>query len=188
MDDSEEERSFFLHSGVLQTGDREGPRRIFGLGDAQHARILATFEIARRYSAARTPLAVDPGAIRVRRDLKAEAFSRIPADRKVGDREWLAFVPVYRALGARRRVGGFCLVESGVRTHVNTDATEIFARVLALRPEGIFLFHNHPSGDPTPSSPDYDLTQKVRVLAAQFRIELFGHGIVTAAPTPGWIT
>ena len=76
--------------------------------------------------------------------------------------------------------GAFLHVERGVRTHVNVDPAELFARILALRPEGFFLFHNHPSGNPAPSETDQLLTIKVMRLSQQLGLRLLGHGVVSS--------
>jgi DNA repair protein RadC len=67
-----------------------------------------------------------------------------------------------------------------VRTHVNIEPIELFARVLALRPHGFILIHNHPSGDLTPSLPDQEITDRVAQLARPFGIKMLGHWIVSA--------
>jgi DNA repair protein RadC len=67
-----------------------------------------------------------------------------------------------------------------VRTHVNVEPSELFARVLALRPRGFFLFHNHPSGTLSASGPDLHLTQRVKSTAQQLGLDFLGHWIVTA--------
>jgi DNA repair protein RadC len=89
-------------------------------------------------------------------------------------REWLGFVPYYRST----ELGDLCVVERGVRTHVNIDPAELFARLLALRPLGYFLVHNHPSGNTTPSEQDFELTRRVGQLSKQLGIHQLGHWIV----------
>ena len=79
------------------------------------------------------------------------SVERISASLRRECQEWLGFVPVHRG----GELGHFCLVERGVRTHVNIEPAELFARILALRPVGFYLFHNHPSGDLTPSEEDF---------------------------------
>jgi DNA repair protein RadC len=79
------------------------------------------------------------------------------------------------------------MVEKGARTHVNLDPAELFARILALRPRGVFLFHNHPSGILTPSQEDLDLTHTIREISEKFGIQLLGHWIVSAQ-SEHWIT
>ncbi len=172
-----EEAAFFL---ALESSSLDS---IPGLGPAGKARLLAVFELARRYGNYRDQtqgveqadkLRLVPGA----RDLAGEALARSPAIERSHSREWLGFVPVAR--GSRSLVGALCVVERGVRTHVNVDPAELFARVLALRPRGFILFHNHPSGDLSPSEEDLDLTRRVARVGAQLGIRLLGHWIVTA--------
>ncbi|MBN9559193.1 MAG: hypothetical protein J0H14_00495 [Alphaproteobacteria bacterium] len=40
------------------------------------------------------------------------------------------------------------------------------------------LVHNHPSGDPTPSNDDIDMTQEVKIAAQALSIVLHDHLIV----------
>ena len=172
LDPEEEVRAFFTAMESTGTAPLAG---IPGLGDAGRARLLAAFELGRRNAGMRLPprkgrsagLAGDP---------RRAALSKIPPALRSGSHEWLGFVPLHRG-GA---IGEFCLVERGTRTHVNVDPAELFARVLALRPHGFYLFHNHPSGSPEPSGCDLELTRKVDQVARALGLKLHGHGIVTA--------
>lgn len=147
-----------------------------GLGAASLARAQAAFELARRYAAHRE------ARLRIGRKRELfdpppglQALGRIPDELRSECREWLGFVPFYREY----RAGQLCLVERGARTHVNVDPGELFSRILALRPEGFFLFHNHPSGDLTPSPADLDLTRRIDRVSRQLGLRLLGHGIVS---------
>ena len=153
-----------------------------GLNRAGRARLLAAFELARRYSMLK--MAAARNAPRGQRYLDMyvrEATARVPLEFRTCPKEWLAFVPVF----ATGEVGEFCVVERGTRTHVNFDPAELFARVLALRPRGFFLFHNHPSGNPHPSTEDLDLTRRVRRAATELGTRLYGHKIITPSGE-GW--
>lgn len=173
LPEDEQERAFFT---ALETSGGAHLQGIAGLGEANQARVLAAFELGRRYANYREKnRQLEPRPKGRSSSLPEEAFDRIEASWRSEPKEWLAFVPVYRT----GRLGDFCLVEHGVRTHVNVDPVELFARLLALRPSGFYLFHNHPSGDLTPSPSDVDLTMKVKQMAAHFGIRLLGHGIVT---------
>lgn len=175
---AEEARSFFE---TLETSPNSLLVDQPGLGDAQRARLLAVFEIARRYAAHRSRRlrAAEPGAASP--SAAASSLARIGGAARSEAREWLGFVPMY-ATGA----GELCIVERGVRTHVNTEPAELFARVLALRPRGFVLAHNHPSGDPSPSRADLRLTEQVYELANRLGIPLLGHWVLTAE-TESWI-
>lgn len=167
----------------------EGPRRARlvgerGIGPAQTARILAAFELARRYAVRAERIASTGGAGPSGGALAAQALDRVGHEWRCRPREWLGFVPLLRT----GRLGELRVVETGVRTHVNVDPAELFAAILALRPRGIFLIHNHPSGSLAPSGPDLDLTANVAEMGALFGVRVLGHWIVTsrgAAEIPG---
>lgn len=169
---SEEERAFF--TAMESSGDSH-LGGIAGLGPAGKARLLATFEIGRRYSNFRQSAAPHAPSGTTLPERAHEALTRIPPSDRGEPREWLGFIPVYRS----GLVGELCVVERGVRTHVNVDPAELFARLLSLRPQGFFLSHNHPSGNLKPSPEDYHLTRTVRELAGQLGMRLFGHWIVS---------
>lgn len=172
MSELEQEHAFFasLEAGAAPTSLRS----IAGLGNAGQARLLAALELGRRYALFRERQKRLPEARARRSGLPEAALARIADHWRTQAREWLGFVPLFRS----GRLGELCIVELGVRTHVNLDPAELFARILSLRPQGYFLFHNHPSGDPTPSAADIELTRRARQISEQLGIQLFGHGVV----------
>jgi len=56
---------------------------------------------------------------------------------------------------------------------------EVLARACELGSVGIFLVHNHPSGDPTPSKADIEATRRVAAAAELMKVRLHDHLIVT---------
>jgi DNA repair protein RadC len=167
----DEERAFFNAIETASPGLLQG---IFGLGDANRAKLLATFELSRRYSIHREQAKRPKAILHSLKNLSNFALEKVPVTLRNDAREWLGFVPHYRS----GDLGDLCIVERGVRTHVNTDPAELFARVLALRPQAFYLIHNHPSGNPEPSSADYDITRRVQNVARQLGVRLLGHWIV----------
>lgn len=175
-----QERAFFA---ALMSASQTSPLgNIQRLGDAQRAKFEAVLELARRfarYRIAELEAAQSPQKVFLAGSLREQAALKIPREERYATQEWIGFVPVFTG----GRFGGFCLVERGVRTHVNTDPQELFVRLLPLRPEAFVLFHNHPSGNLTPSSKDIMLTRDVDALARKLGIRLLGHGIVHAPDT-----
>ena len=55
---------------------------------------------------------------------------------------------------------------------------EIFLAALSYRAAGILLVHNHPSGDPTPSSADLTITTRIQNAGAMLGIPLIDHIII----------
>lgn len=55
---------------------------------------------------------------------------------------------------------------------------EVFKAAILSNANAIILFHNHPSGDPTPSREDVDATKKIAQAGEIMGIELIDHVIV----------
>lgn len=55
---------------------------------------------------------------------------------------------------------------------------EIFKTAIISNAVGIIIFHNHPSGDPSPSQKDRELTRVVRKAGELLEIELLDHIII----------
>ena len=142
------------------------------LNPLEKRRILAAFELARRYryynDALRKSHLYDLDV------MEKDALQAVTPHWRNLSSEWLGFVPVYQ-----KRAGDLCVAAVGVRTHVNVDPMELFARILVLRPRAVVLFHNHPSGDLTPSPQDYDLTARVDEMCKKLGLKLLSHWIVS---------
>lgn len=61
---------------------------------------------------------------------------------------------------------------------------EIFAPALRLAASGIILVHNHPSGDPTPSAEDMELTHRVKSGGDTLGIKVLDHVIIAKGAAP----
>ena len=68
--------------------------------------------------------------------------------------------------------------QSGTIDHTPVYPREIVKRALALDASAIILCHNHPSGDPTPSKDDIEMTDHVIAAAAALNITIHDHIIV----------
>ena len=55
---------------------------------------------------------------------------------------------------------------------------EIFLTAVKMRAVHIILLHNHPSGDPSPSQEDYDITKRIRDAGQLLNIPLVDHIII----------
>ncbi len=55
---------------------------------------------------------------------------------------------------------------------------KVIERALAHKASGFILAHNHPSGDPTPSAHDRELTQAVKAAAAAVGVRFLDHLII----------
>ena len=55
---------------------------------------------------------------------------------------------------------------------------EIFKEALSMSAAAIILCHNHPSGDPTPSIEDVNITKRIKACGELMGIELLDHVIL----------
>ena len=68
--------------------------------------------------------------------------------------------------------------QEGTVDHTPVYPREVVKRALELSASAIILVHNHPSGDPTPSTADIDMTRRIAEAAANLGITLHDHIIV----------
>ena len=66
----------------------------------------------------------------------------------------------------------------GTVNHTPVYPREVVKRALELHATALILVHNHPSGDPTPSREDVEMTKEVKRAAAALTIVLHDHIIV----------
>src|SRR5205085_11642091 len=68
--------------------------------------------------------------------------------------------------------------QSGTVDHTPVYPREVVKRALELSATAIILVHNHPSGDPTPSRADIQMTQAIIEVAKPLGINVYDHIIV----------
>ena len=68
--------------------------------------------------------------------------------------------------------------QTGTVDHTPVYPREIVRRALELSATAIILVHNHPSGDPTPSRADIEMTQTIIDIAAPMGITVHDHIII----------
>ena len=70
------------------------------------------------------------------------------------------------------------LQQIGTIDHTPVYPREVVKRALELSATAIILVHNHPSGDPTPSRADIQMTQQIIAVASPLGISVHDHIIV----------
>jgi len=87
---------------------------------------------------------------------------------------------VFLAVGVDIRNGLLDVVEvaRGTVNGVEVHPREVFRPLIRMAAAGAVLVHNHPSGDPTPSSHDVDLTRRLRVVGDVLGIPVIDHVVV----------
>lgn len=141
-------------------------RRIRGVGAAQATRIAAAFELGRR--------AVDHAHFRATLACPEDVY-RVVAPRFQGLTQE-AFVAV--GLDMRNRVLDISEVARGSLASVEVHPREVFRPLIRMGAAGAVVAHNHPSGDPSPSQSDLDLTRALRRLGAELGIPIVDHVIL----------
>jgi DNA repair protein RadC len=68
--------------------------------------------------------------------------------------------------------------QTGTVDHTPVYPREVVKRALELSATAIVLVHNHPSGDPTPSRADIEMTKQIVTVAAPLGIAVHDHLIV----------
>ena len=68
---------------------------------------------------------------------------------------------------------------SGTVDHTPVYPREVIKRALELNATALIIAHNHPSGDPSPSHADIEMTHKLRDMAQGFNIALHDHLVVS---------
>ncbi len=66
----------------------------------------------------------------------------------------------------------------GTVDHVPVYPREVVKRALELNASALILVHNHPSGDPTPSQADIDMTAQIEAAAQALGLILHDHLII----------
>jgi DNA repair protein RadC len=66
----------------------------------------------------------------------------------------------------------------GTVDHTPVYPREIVKRALELSASALILVHNHPSGDPTPSRADIEMTREIQAAAKALKIQLHDHLVI----------
>ena len=81
-------------------------------------------------------------------------------------------------LSAKYNIQGYSLVSIGSLNESIAHPREIFRAAVAAGAYGIILMHNHPSGDPTPSTSDRGLIERTNEAGELLAIQVLDHIII----------
>jgi len=138
-----------------------------GLGLARAVRVHAALELGRR-----TLLAAGDPVQPVRSP--AEAHDHLgPALRALPDEELHALY-----LDRRHRPCARRMLTRGSDGFTVVDPRQVFRAAVRLGASAVVLAHNHPSGDPTPSAQDREVTRRVAAAGRILGIPLLDHLVV----------
>jgi len=136
-----------------------------GLGEAKAVTLLALFELCRRvkFQGRKSKISSPKEAFSILKPMfsfkETEHFGIVTLDRK-------GYVINVHTVA----VGGL--------GKVAVEPKEVFRPAVKDLCEAVILFHNHPSGDPTPSSEDIEITKKLIKAGETLGIEVLDHLIL----------
>lgn len=81
-------------------------------------------------------------------------------------------------LDTKHRLLGLSAVSVGTADHTFMAPREVFRDALLAGASAIFLAHNHPSGDATPSADDRQVTRRLAQAGWTIGVELLDHLVV----------
>ncbi|MBA2543466.1 MAG: DNA repair protein RadC [Deltaproteobacteria bacterium] len=152
--------------GVLARSTPRELAQIIGVGEARATRLAAAFELGRR-------------AVEISQSRKligrAEDIYHCVAHRLAGLAQ-----EVFLVVGVDIRNGLLDIVECarGSVLGVEIHPREVFRPLVRMAAAGGVLVHNHPSGDPTPSPEDLELTRRLREVGTMIGIPIIDHVVV----------
>ena len=142
-------------------------RRAAGVGSAKAAQVLAAVELGRRTLSHRH---------RERPQLLKPAQTAAYLMPQFGGRAREEFGVVL--LDTKYRVIRSAVVASGTLNTTIVEPRDVYREAAIGGAFAVVAFHNHPSGDPTPSPDDVDLTWRLRAAGSLLGIELLDHVIL----------
>lgn len=106
------------------------------------------------------------------------------ADLLHSEMAWLTVEQVRVAyLDAGRRLQRIEVLSTGTLHKAHIHPREIVRRALELSSAAVVLAHNHPSGDPSPSRNDIEITRKVQQALNTVEVELLDHLVIARSGT-----
>ncbi len=138
-----------------------------GVGAVRAAALGGAFGLARRLVESR----VRPGiAVRGGRDIATVVRESVRGSRR---ENFFALL-----LDSRHRILSLRLVSTGSLEMAPVHPREVFSPAVREGAAAIVVAHNHPSGDPTPSTEDRAVTERLQRVGELIGIELLDHVVV----------
>lgn len=140
--------------------------RVRGIGPAKAAQLVAAVELGRRLAASRPA--------RPRIQCPADVSRLLMAGLRDLDREHFYVV----LLNTKHYVLGVDLISVGTLNGSLAHPREVFRAAIRRGAAALILVHNHPSGDPTPSPEDVQVTRRLVEAGRLMGIDVLDHVII----------
>lgn len=141
--------------------------KISGIGKVKAIQILAVAELARRMT---IPVDITAKKIKTTEDV-ANLFIAEMCNEK---RE----IAKLLILNAKNMIMKIVDLSIGGTSYTVLEPKIVLEEPIKLQASKIILVHNHPSGDPTPSSQDFQATDRIYEAASIMGIELLDHVVI----------
>ncbi len=153
-------------NGLLNM-DAEECMKIKGIGKAKASQILALAEISRRFKAYKSG---EEYKITSPRDVA----NLLMEDMRYLKKEYLKII----MLNVKNIVLGVKDVSVGSLNSSIVHPREIFTEAIKKHSASIILCHNHPSGDPSPSGEDINVTRRIKECSKILGIDFLDHIVI----------
>jgi DNA repair protein RadC len=152
----------------LATASLDQLARTKGVGRTRAGRIIAAIELGRR-TLLGCPHDKRPQILSVQ-----DAVALLSPQFSANEVEQFGVL----LLDTRHRVKRTRILSTGAADGTWVCPRELFREALLAGATKVILFHNHPSGDPTPSPEDRELTQRLRTAGELMNIQVLDHLIL----------
>lgn len=152
--------------GVVNASVEELCAAASGIGSAKAAQIKAALELGRRLSQQ------DTQVVRIKSPQDVAAW--VMEDLRYLQQEQFRIL----LLNTKNVIIAWEEVSRGSLNSSIVHPREVFARAIRRSAAAIILVHNHPSGDPTPSQEDINITRRLVEVGRLVGIEVLDHLIV----------
>jgi DNA repair protein RadC len=141
--------------------------QIDGIGPAKAVQVKAALDLAKRLSEFRPQ---EKPVIRSSRDV----FALLADEMRLHEKE--CFKALY--LDVKNRVKKMETISVGTLNASLVHPREVFKSAVRDNCAAVIIAHNHPTGDPTPSSHDTETTERIKAAGKVLGIKLLDHVII----------
>jgi DNA repair protein RadC len=141
-------------------------QQIKGIGKAKACQILAISELNKRNNQSKNP---------IKRISKAEDVFNLFHDRLKDEKQEHFYILM---LNTKNHIIAEHKISTGILDASIVHPREVFKPAIKNSASKIILIHNHPSGDPSPSSEDIDITNKLKSFGDELGIKVLDHVII----------
>lgn len=138
-----------------------------GIGKVKAVQILAVLELCRRLSKQRYSYAVKVASPQDISDYFMEDIRHVREEKFI-----------IALLDAKSKMTGYEIISKGSLTSSIVHPREVFKAAIQKSAYSIIAVHNHPSGDPSPSKEDIQITSRLKQAGEVVGIPLLDHIII----------